>query len=144
MSPVPIYTHQRLVGLFCRTIGVHLDKTKAGEIIISPFDVYLEQWNSAVQPDLIYVSNENRSILDEEGSIHGAPDLIVEVLSIDKKRDTVMKKALYEAAGVQEYIIADPKTKKLQRLDLVNGVYQTGFEAEGVFNSRLLGLEFSF
>lgn len=144
MSPAPIYSHQRLVGFFYNAIFNHLKQSKTGEIIISSFDVYLEKWNSAVQPDLIYVVNDNRDIIDEEGSIHGAPDLIIEVLSQDKKRDTVKKKALYETAGVKEYVMADPKSKKLQRLDHIDGVYQCGFESEGVFKSNLLQLEFTF
>ena len=144
MSPAPFYSHQKLVGLFYKIISNHLDTTLTGEVIISPFDVYLEKLHSALQPDLTYVSNNNREILDEEGSIHGAPDLIIEIFSTDKKRDQVKKRNLYERAGVIEYIMVDPINRKLQRLNLINGVYQLTFESTGTFNSEILSLEFSF
>lgn len=68
---------------------------------MSPLDVYLENLRSAVQPDILYVSNENRNILKEDGYIHGAPNLIVEVLYSDIQRDKVQKKNLYERAGAK-------------------------------------------
>jgi len=144
MSPAPKYSHQKLVGLFFKIISNHLDVSLSGELLIAPFDVYLDEFHSALQPDLIYVSNENRNIIDEEGSIHGAPDLIIEILSSDKKRDTVKKKSLYERAGVKEYIIADPATRNFQRLELIQGSYTLAFESKGNFNSALLNLEFGF
>ena len=144
MSPAPKYNHQKLVGLFYRKIFGHLELEKTGEVILSPFDVYFDDLLSAVQPDIIYFLNENKDILKDDGSIHGVPNILIEILSSDKKRDTVSKRILYEKAGVKEYIIADPATGFLQRLELVNKSYELTFEGEGVFNSALLNLEFNF
>jgi Uma2 family endonuclease len=69
MSPAPKYTHQRLVGILFTAIFVHLQQRQIGEAIISPFDVYLEDLQSAVQPDLLVVMKENRQILKEDGCI---------------------------------------------------------------------------
>jgi Uma2 family endonuclease len=82
--------------------------------------------------------------LKEDGYIHGAPDLIVEVLSSDKKRDTVKKKNLYERAGVKEYYIVDPANRKVQAYALKNSLYEMHYERDGLFKSPLLELEFTF
>ncbi len=144
MSPAPKYTHQRLLGLLFRKISDHIEKTDMGEAFISPIDVYFEELFSAVQPDLIFVSKANMGIMNEDGYFYGPPDLIVEVLSANKKRDTVTKKSLYERAGVEEYLIADPANRKVLRYLLNNSKYDLVNEDEGIFKSKLLNLEFSF
>jgi Uma2 family endonuclease len=144
MSPTPKYNHQRLLGLLFNKICNHVDHTKTGEVIISPFDVYFDHLLSAVQPDLLFVSNSNRSILKEDGYIHGAPDLIVEVLSSNKKRDTVEKRSLYERAGVKEYFIVNPVDRKIQCYRLTNNEYDLVYDQDGMFTSTILDLSFSF
>jgi Uma2 family endonuclease len=145
MSPAPKYNHQRLTGLIYRRLSNHVEETGKGEVLISPFDVYLEHFLSAVQPDVLYVSNENRDILKEDGYIHGAPDLIVEVLSTDIQRDKVQKKSLYERAGVKEYFIVNPKDNKVLAYALNNtSTYDLVYEAIGHFKSALLNYEFRF
>ncbi len=144
MSPAPNLTHQRLVFLFARKLADFVEIENVGEVFISPFDVYLEHHLSAVQPDIAFVSKANTNILKDDGYIHGVPDLIVEVLSGDVKRDKVKKKSLYERAGVKEYFIANPKTKKIECFVLVDGRFELAYEEEGVFKSALLGLTFNF
>jgi Uma2 family endonuclease len=145
MSPAPKYNHQRLTGLIYSRLVNHTEKTGSGEVIISPFDVYLENLLSAVQPDILYISNENRDILKEDGYIHGAPDLIVEVLSSDIQRDKVQKKNLYERAGVKEYFIVNPKDNKVLAYALNHqSTYELIYEAIGQFKSALLNFEFHF
>jgi Uma2 family endonuclease len=80
MSPAPKYDHQKLLFFLARNIANFADTAGKGEVMVCPFDVYLEGLQSAVQPDILFVSNENRAILKEDGYVHGAPDLIVEVL----------------------------------------------------------------
>ena len=65
-------------------------------------DVYLTE-DDRVIPDVMIVCNKNMIALD---GIHGAPDLIVEVLSPSTaKNDRGYKKDLYEQSGVKEYWI---------------------------------------
>ncbi len=144
MSPAPKYTHQRLLLLFAKNISGHTEINQLGEVFIAPVDVYLEKLMSAVQPDLIYVSNQNTEIIGEDGYFHGAPDLIIEVLSSDKKRDTVTKKSLYERAGVKEYFIVDPDNRHIQLFTLAGTNYQLTYKADGLFKSGLLQMEFTF
>ena len=144
MSPARKYDHQRLLGLLARRIANHLEKTNIGEVIISPFDVYFDDLLSAVQPDLLVVLNENRYILQEDGYIHGAPDVIIEVLSGDKKRDLVKKKSLYERARVREYITIDPRNRQVNAWLLSADHYELQFTGFGTLKSSVLQFECNF
>lgn len=144
MSPAPKYSHQNLVFLLAKRIDKHLGKTISGEVIISPFDVYFENLLSAVQPDLLVVLNENRHILKEDGYIHGSPDVIIEVLSKDKKRDLVKKKSLYERAGVKEYFAVNPENREITSWLLKQNIYELQYNDSGKFKSFIMQLEFDF
>jgi len=143
MSPTPKYDHQRVVGKFITRLGRYMEDNDLG-FLISHLDVYFENLLSAVQPDLLVVLNENRAILKDDGYIHGAPDVIIEVLSGDVKRDTVTKKALYEKAGVKEYFVVNPANRKIQGFSLQSGSYITVLDDTGRFTSALLGVDFEF
>ncbi len=144
MSPAPKYNHQRLLGILFNKISKYIEVEQSGEIILAPFDVYFDDLLSAVQPDLVFILKENMHILKHDGYVHGTPDLIVEVLSADKNRDLVLKKALYEHAGVKEYFTVNPDNNKVKAWVLTNGIYKPAYEATGRFYSALLNLEFTF
>lgn len=144
MSPAPKYTHQLLLGLLYSKISTHTAKHALGVTLISPCDVYFEELISAVQPDMFFILEQNNNILHEDGYIYGTPDLVIEVLSSDKKRDTVRKKSLYERAGVKEYFIVNPTDRMVLFYALHAGGYVKVYEGEGVFKSALLNLEFNF
>jgi len=141
MSPSPLYQHQNLLFSISKEISNHL--SDKGEVLIAPMDVYLDNHQNAVQPDIIVILNENKNIIDPEGHIHGVPDLLVEVLSPgNKDHDLITKKALYEKFGVKEYWIVDPETKLFMGFKMVNGVYNKYHEQIGRFDSELLQLSF--
>ena len=80
----------------------------------APFDVRLfdtaddppEESEYVLQPDLVVVCDKSK--VDRYG-VHGAPDMVVEVLSPStQERDWGEKLALYRKAGVREYWIVDP------------------------------------
>lgn len=144
MSPAPKYSHQSLLFLLAKKLDICLEKKNAGEVIISPFDVYFEGLLSAVQPDILVVLNENRHILHEDGHIYGAPDIIIEVLSSDKKRDTVKKKSLYERAGVKEYFYVNPADREMTAWNLKENLYHLAYSGIGKFSSSLLSCDFEF
>ena len=144
MSPAPKYNHQNLILLLAKRIDAYLEKSNIGEVIISPFDVYLEEFLSAVQPDLLVVLNQNRSILKEDGYIHGAPDIIIEVLSSDTKRDLVKKKSLYERAKVKEYFTVNPENREITAWLLKENKYELEYTDFGKFKSSVLSFEFEF
>ena len=83
-------------------------------------DVFLTE-NDRVIPDAMIVCNKNNIKLD---GIHGAPDLVVEVLSPGtSKNDKGYKKDLYEKAGVKEYWIIDPMLRSIEVYLLTDGKF---------------------
>lgn len=111
MSPAPNYEHQRLLSKLHTLINTHITKNNLGECVFAPVDVYFGD-NNAVQPDIIFIATNNLHIV-KDGKVKGAPDLIVEVLSGNKKHDLQVKKNLYEAFGVKEYFIINPADKEV-------------------------------
>jgi Uma2 family endonuclease len=113
MSPSPNLFHQILVGNIHFLISSFLRQHPIGKVLCAPIDVYLTETN-VYQPDLVYIANDNASIMQEDG-IHGAPDLVVEILSpATRKFDQGLKKRTYARCGVREYWIVDPETERIE------------------------------
>lgn len=122
MTPSPTVRHQVLAGNLHNILKNGL-KGKKCRAFIAPLDVYLDDTNF-VQPDVLVVCDESK-IKDK---IHGAPDLIIEVLSPSTSlKDKREKKTLYEKFGVKEYIIVDPLEQYVERFHLgANGSFSVG------------------
>ena len=90
------------------SLGAHLymfvEQRGLGGIYHAPFDVLLSEPDggvSVVQPDLIFVSKERMGIITP-ANIQGAPDLLVEILSLSTRRlDMTTKLELYARHGVK-------------------------------------------
>ena len=113
----PSVKHQRLSGNLFFIIRNHLNKKNSRcDVFSAPFDVRLplpanrvkdNKFDTVVQPDLCVICDEEK--LDEKGCI-GAPDLVVEILSLgNSKKEMKAKYELYESAGVMEYWVIDPE-----------------------------------
>src|ERR1700749_4476191 len=59
MSPSPTPLHQLLLSDLHALLYFFLKDTNIGKVIPAPVDVYLESYESVVQPDLIILLNEN-------------------------------------------------------------------------------------
>ena len=57
------------------------------------------------------------------GIFVGAPDIVVAILSTNRRRDLVRKRRIYAAAGVKEYWIVDPRHDTVLSLQLHDGRY---------------------
>ena len=80
----------------------------AREVRAANTDVYLDNEN-IVQPDVLWASSESgQCVRQDDGYLHGAPDLVIEVLSPTTARhDRSTKFNLYEKNGVREYWMMD-------------------------------------
>lgn len=113
MVPAPIPEHQRISGKLYAFLLQYVERKNLGEIFFSPIDVFLDEHN-VVQPDLVYISEEKRSIIGEK-RIEGAPDWIAEILlEGNAYHDLKTKKKLYERHGVAEYWIVDPMERSVE------------------------------
>jgi Uma2 family endonuclease len=109
VSRAPGDEHQMVVQGFSVALGIWNDERRLGVVLPGPGLIFGE--SDAVIPDLVWVSHDRRArILGEDHHMHGAPELVVEVLSpgaANERRDRQAKLKLYSVEGVQEYWIAD-------------------------------------
>jgi Uma2 family endonuclease len=144
ISPAPSFEHQVTISNIHFEIMSLIKKNKLGVCVSSPVDVYLDKYN-AYQPDILYISNENLSIIGKDGRVHGAPDLVVEVLSPSNAEDDKKKKKIvYEKCGVREYFIVDPAKKDVTSYYLKAKKFEKGVAQKGKIISRLLRKTFKF
>ncbi|MDR3250855.1 MAG: Uma2 family endonuclease [Tannerella sp.] len=118
MSPAATLSHAKSVARINYCLFDYIKGHKGQcQVFTAPFDVRLPKNGekednkifSVVQPDICVVCDPSK--LDERGCL-GAPDMIVEVLSPStRKHDLNDKYRLYEAYGVKEYWVVEPKSK---------------------------------
>lgn len=141
--PSPLIKHQKVSRLLQRIIEDFLLQNGLGELFNAPLDVIFEDGVNRVQPDLIYISNENKEIIKDW--IRGVPDLLVEVVSKGSFYiDTVDKKEIYQKYGVKEYWIIFPEYDTIEVFSLENDAYKIfskGTDDEIVKSKLLEGLE---
>jgi Uma2 family endonuclease len=144
MSPSLTPLHQLLLSDLHALLYFFLRNENSGKVIPVPVDVYMENYESVVQPDLIILLNENLQQIQKDGN-YGAPDIVFEVLSHNRAYDTQRKRNLYEKAGVKEYFLIDPENKKVMLLSLnASGNYEQLYEEIGQLNSKLLSCKLTF
>jgi Uma2 family endonuclease len=122
LTPSPTTKHQFTLFNLSGSLFVYLKKSPIGVVAVAPLDVRLSP-DTAVQPDLIFVSNARANII-RENYIDGAPDLVVEILSPSTAaHDRATKLALYATAGVPEVWLLDPHAKTVEVLKLQGKKY---------------------
>ena len=119
MSPRPVINHNRIIRNLTHIFEVYL-KGKKCEFFADGVDVYLTKKDHFV-PDAMVVCDPNK--IHNDG-VHGAPDLVVEVLSPSTmKNDKGYKKDVYEQCGVLEYWLVDVNNKSVEQYLLQDGKF---------------------
>jgi len=130
MTPSPTTRHQRIVRDLSFALSAHVKQKGLGEIFIAPLDVVFED-HTVLEPDILFVRRDRASIVGEE-AIHGAPDLVVEILSPSSfYHDLRVKMLLYGKFGVEEYWVVDPDKEIIEQFRLAG----TGLELARQFAS---------
>ncbi|MEO6167936.1 MAG: Uma2 family endonuclease [Chitinophagales bacterium] len=143
MAPPPSEFHQAVLTDLIVEIGNYVKQYQLGIVRVAPYGVYLDNKN-VVEPDLLFIAQENIGAIQKNG-LHGAPDLIIEILSPSNERhDTVKKKKLYEKFGVKEYWIVDPETKVATGYEWIAGKFLDLGTSTRTLPSKLLHQTFSF
>ncbi len=143
MSPAPIVIHQQVLNEINIEVSIFLRKNSLGKIIISPVDVYFSEKN-ILQPDILFVTNENLHKIKSKGLV-GSPDLVIEILSPSTAHlDYEEKKIIYERYGVQEYFIVEPNSNSVTAYFLKDGEYEEQENTKGTINSVILNTEIKF
>jgi len=139
MSPAPAIKHQSISKKLFRMLEDFITQHKLGEVWYAPCDVIFSNIN-IVQPDILYISNQNIEILTAL-NVKGAPDLIIEILSPSTiENDRIYKKLVYEKFGVKEYWIVDPQEEMIEVWALKGANFQLHKKATKTqkFKSNLL------
>ena len=113
MAPAANLDHSDIIGRLHFCFVKYFLEHKNGYAYTDDVDVHFSD-GTLFKPDLVVVLKSNEKILAGRKNIYGAPDMVVEVLSYSTRRkDLTIKKDTYEAQGVKEYWIIDPRAKSV-------------------------------
>jgi Uma2 family endonuclease len=109
VSKQPYFYHQHVCGKLYWSLANWSNQTQLGQTIIAPGLIFAD--DNDVVPDVAWLTRERLALaLGEDGKLHSAPDLVVEVLSpgsTNQRRDREAKLKLYSRRRVLEYWIVD-------------------------------------
>ena len=113
MSPSPRRYHQQISMFLSGVLYPFIEEHDLGELYAAPSDVVFAD-KTVLNPDLYFVSRERAHILTEQGA-HGAPDLVIEILSPSTaKLDVGRKREIYAESGVREMWVVAPETRTVE------------------------------
>ncbi len=120
MAAAPNTAHQTTQTKLGWRMASTVETEGLGYVFFTPCDVVLSE-HTTLQPDLIFVSNENAGIITD-ANIQGAPDMVVEIISPSSTgRDWTTKRDLYARYGIKEYWLIDPINRTLWIMRLRDG-----------------------
>lgn len=136
--PMPTTSHQRVVLFLLQLLLAAYGAATGATILMAPIKVRLKP-RSYREPDLVLMLRENADRVHEQ--YWDGADLVVEVVSPDHPpRDYDEKRVDYAKAGIPEYWIVDPQTRRVLILTLEGDTYveHSKAEVEGLAASKLL------
>lgn len=134
-------THQKVVEFLVALLKLFVRIERLGQIFSGPYTMRATEGGSGREPDVFFVSTANLSRVTDR-VLDGPADLVIEVISDDSvNRDRVEKFDEYEAAGIPEYWVIDPRLHR-RRADFfvltAEGHYQQVATSDGAYRSSQL------
>jgi Uma2 family endonuclease len=131
--------HQRIGSFLEFLMSFHAEKHDLGEVIRGDFAMKLDALKRGREPDILFVRKE-RTALIRSNYLDGPADIAIEIISPESvDRDRKTKFTEYETAGVPEYWLIDPETKKAEFFHIdSSGCYVPVNVPDGVFYSEEL------
>ena len=128
----PSVPHQLLLSILSCELRSYVKMSGGSCAVLSaPCAVQLNRDDrTVVEPDVMVVCDRGR--LNRRGCF-GAPDFIIEVLSPQTKRkDMTIKTEKYSAAGVREYWLVDPDSRRILVYDFEHNAFPRiyGFDSK--------------
>jgi Uma2 family endonuclease len=112
----PHWRHQMTTSRLIVAVGWWSDQRSAGYVLDAPGLLFSE--DEGVAPDLVWVAGDRfAQVAADDGKLHLAPDLVVEVLSpgpANETRDRQLKLDVYSRYGVGEYWIVSWQDRSIQ------------------------------
>ncbi len=108
------------------------------KVFTAPLLVFLSE-DTMMQPDIACLLPDSLARLTRDG-IDGAPDLMVEVISLGmRSHDIYAKREIYRSYGINEYWIVDPVARSVDVQTLREAHYrEKGFSGDDTLASPLL------
>ena len=125
MRPAPRIRHQEISGRLHVMLHEALAECEACRVL--PPVNYRITDDTIVQPDLLIVCD----LPDEEQGVYltTTPVLVAEIISPSSAlKDRIIKRDIYESAGVRYYAVIDPDNEEIEVLVLEDGSYATDFK----------------
>ena len=138
----PSIRHQDIVVFLLTLIDGFVKVFDLGKTLTAPCEMRFEAIGTSREPDILYLATANFDRLSEN-RLTGPADLVIEVISTESaSRDRNDKFYEYQANGVREYWIIDPRPG-VARADFWvldnHGVYQPiPIQPDGVYRSTVL------
>lgn len=138
----PTERHQDIAGFLYGLLKDFVGLLDLGAVRVAPLEVKLWPDGPSREPDIFFVSHERLEQLTMQ-RFEGGPDLVVEIVSTSSARaDRVEKFTEYERAGVREYWLIDPRSRKEQadfyRLDADGRFFSVALHEDGLYHSAVL------
>ena len=130
--------HPRVVRALSIALLQHLDPARA-ELFFSDFGLVIRRDPlTCREPDLAVF--DRATLVEQDGYIHSAPLLAVEVLSPSESRKEIREKLRdYESIGIPEVWLVSPEAATVEVLLLENGeLRRSAILAEGTLRPRQL------
>ena len=140
VPPKPL--HALVTEFLLPLLSLYVRLFKLGQVLSAPVEMRLPSVPSSREPDLLFLRREHLDRLTPD-RIEGPADLVIEIVSDDSTtRDRVEKRAEYEAAGVPEYWLLDPRPGRQQavfyRLTPAGSYAEVPLDADDRFTSVVL------
>jgi Uma2 family endonuclease len=139
MSPIT-HEHQQLSAFLIALLQFFVETRRLGLVLFEPFQMKTGPDLAGRSPDILFLSDANRSRL-QATYLEGPADVVVEILSSESRaRDRGEKFCEYEQGGVREYWLIDPVRRQAEFHQLgPDGVYRAmPIGTDGIFRSIVL------
>jgi Uma2 family endonuclease len=133
------YRHQKLEAWLENVIGTFSKIYDLGETVVT-LQMKLPDGRPGREPDVLFIAKNNLANL-RATYLNGPADLVIEIISPESEnRDRQTKFAEYEAGGVREYWLFDPRHRKADFYQLSsNGQFQAvSPDSQDVYHSAVL------
>ena len=107
MPPISSGGHGRPHFRLMHWLGDYAEATP-GTCGEAPTTLHLTPESDAVEPDGVFYTEPEfggHVAFGEDGYLHGAPELVIEISNTSAPHDLNLKRDIYEAAGVSEYLV---------------------------------------
>ncbi|OON98517.1 MAG: hypothetical protein ATN35_00855 [Epulopiscium sp. Nele67-Bin004] len=121
MSPAPSVKHHNIMGNIWIAFKNYLRGKKCKPRMECNVYFNPDKPKQHVIPDVAILCEPDKM---KPNGYYGAPSLIVEILSTNKRDDLVIKFDLYQKLGVGEYWIVEPLADTITQYILVDGKYE--------------------